>query len=330
MLAAVDDYTFVEKEIMTKYLKTFIRKITIHITIALLFFSNFSFAQDALQPANGSISIGELTGFTQTIYYSNGYENRAKDIAVFMEQAGNYFQREIGFTPKTKMYILGPAQWNDFAAKPLHDVYGFPHNIDEERLVIAADDNNFWRSFLPPVSLLPPPIALQVKKAYGKPDGSYSMMPFFDLLALHEMGHSYTAQAGLKMHRKWMGELFVNIMLHTYVAEQQPELLPALETFPNMVVGGGTAEYKFTSLEDFETLYDSMGMGAKNYGWYQSKLHAAAKDIYNAGGKKVLKHLWKALKKHQEAMSDEAFVTMLKKEVHPSVANVYEQWNKVD
>jgi 23S rRNA-/tRNA-specific pseudouridylate synthase len=39
------------------------------------------------------------------------------------------------------------------------------------------------------------------------------------LLALHEMGHSYTAQAGLKMHRYWMGELFVNIILHTFKAQ---------------------------------------------------------------------------------------------------------------
>ena len=127
-----------------------------------------------------------------------------------------------------------------------------------------------------------------------------------------------------------MGELFVNIMLHTYVAERQPELLPALETFPNMVVGAGTAEYKFTSLEDFEALYASLGMGPKNYGWYQSKLHSAAKDIYNAGGKKVLQKLWKALKTHQENMTDAEFSNMLNKEVHPSVADVYLKWNKTD
>jgi hypothetical protein len=167
----------------------------------------------------------------------------------------------------------------------------------------------------------------EVKKAYGKPDGTYSMMPFFDLLALHEMGHSYTSQAGLKMQRNWMGELFVNIMLHTYIAEKQPELLPALEVFPNMVVGGGTAEYKFTNLEDFERLYPTLGMGPKNYGWYQSRLHSAAKDIYNAGGKIVLIKLWKALLKHQEEMKDEELVNMLAKEVHPAVADVYRKWD---
>lgn len=300
-------------------------KKAIYLTFGLLLHGNFSFAQDT-EP----LPLEELKVVNQTFYFSSGHEERAKNIATFMEHAVNYFQREIKFTPKTKLYILAPQHWKDVAAKPFHDVYGFPHNIDHISLAIAAEDNDFWRSFLPSIEKLPLPMVEQVKKAYGKPDGSLSMMPFFDLLALHEMGHSYTTQAGLKMHRNWMGELFVNIMLHTYVAEKQPELLPALETFPNMVVGAGTTDYKFTSLEDFEKLYPTLGMGPKNYGWYQSKLHTAAKDIYNLGGKKVLKKLWKALKKHQENMTDEEFITMLKKEVHPSVATMYLKWNKAD
>ncbi len=305
-----------------------IRKSIVHITFALLWVFNFSFAQDSTERVSEPSHLKELTGFNQTFYYSPGYEGRANDIAVFLTSAGNFFQEEIGFTPKIKLYVLAPQDWKAVAAKPLHDVYGFPHNIDQIRLAIAAEDNDFWRSFLPEVDKLPPPVAAQVTKAYGKPDGTYSMMPFFDLLALHEMGHSYTSQAGLKMHRNWMGELFVNIMLHTYVAEKQPELLPALETFPNMVLRAGTAEYKFTSLEDFEKLYATLGMGPRNYGWYQCKLHSAAKDIYNAGGKGVLKKLWKALKIHQEKMTDEEFTRMLKNEVHPSVANVFLEWNK--
>ncbi len=299
----------------------------IWISTALLLLFNFSFAQKRTAKP---FPLEEVTGYTQTFYYSQGQEDRAKGFAFFIENAGAYFQTEVGFTPNATLYILAPQHWKDFAAKPLQEVYGFPHNVDNGRLVMAAEDNDFWRSFLPPVDRLPPPMAAQVTKAYGKPDGSYSMMPFFDLLALHEMGHSYTAQAGLKMHRYWMGELFVNIMLHTYVAENQPELLPALEAFPNMVVGAGTAEYTYTSLQDFEKLYPTLGMGPKNYGWYQCKLHSAAKYIYNSGGKSVLKKLWKALEKHQEEMTDEEFISMLKKEVHPAVANVYVEWNKAD
>ena len=303
---------------------------TIHASLVLVLLINFSFAQDTAKTVTKPFPLEALKGFTQTYYYSPGRQERAKSIASFMENASIYFQKEIAFTPKITLFILAPQNWKDVAAKPQQDVYGFPHNADSARLVVAADDNDFWSSFLPPVDKLSPLMAAQVSKAYGKQDGSYSMMPFFDLLALHEMGHSYTAQAGLKMHRHWMAELFVNIMLHTYVAEKQPQLLPALQAFPNMVVGAGTAEYGFTSLEDFEKLYPTLGMGPKNYGWYQCKFHSAARDIYNAGGSEVMKKLWKALKKHQEEMTDIEFTDMLNKEVNPSVANVYLQWNVPD
>lgn len=296
-------------------------------TLSLLCSFSFLFGQDSTLLTQAGSRLKILPGYTQTINYSEGYKARATDIASFLEIAGRFFQKEIRFTPKTTFYVVAPQDWKAVAAEPLKNVYGFPHNVDANRLVVAAEDNDFARSFLPPVDKLPLPLLQQVKKAYQKSDGSYSMMPFFDLLALHELGHSYTAQAGLKMQRNWMGELFVNIMLHTYVAEKQPELLPALEVFPNMVVTAGTSEYKFTSLEDFERLYPTLGMGPKNYGWYQSKLHVAAREIYNSGGKKVLKQLWKALKKHQKKMTDEEFIDMLKREVHPSVANVYVNWN---
>lgn len=273
-------------------------------------------------------SLLSLKGYNQTYYYSPGQESRASQIARFMEEAGDYFLAEILFRPQTILYILAPADWKAVATPPLKDVYGFPHNIDSKRLAVAAEDNAFWQSFMPPSDQFPPDLASRVKKAYGKPDGQLSMMPFFDLLALHEMGHSYTAQAGLKMHRHWMGELFVNIMLHTFVAEKKPELLPALETFPDMVVAAGSAEFTYTSLEDFEKLYPTLGMGPKNYGWYQSKLHAGAKAIYNAGGKTVLPKLWKALKYHQEEMTDAEFAEMLQREVHASVASLFLEWSK--
>jgi hypothetical protein len=333
MLAATAWHTFVKKRIMStqSHPSMYVMLVnTICITFVLTLLCTVSVAQEHTKTATDSVSLEALKGFTQTYYYSSGHEARAKNIAVFMENAGQFFQQELRFTPKAKLYILAPQDWKSIAAPPLRDVYGFPHNIDKGRLAIAAEDNDFWRSFLPPVDKLPAPLAAQVRNAYGKPDGSYSMMPFFDLLALHEMGHSYTAQAGLKMQRHWMGELFVNIMLHTYAAEKQPELLPALQTFPNMVVSGGSADYKFTSLEDFERLYTTLGMGPKNYGWYQCKLHSAAKGIYNAAGKKAMIKLWKALKKHQETMTDEEFINMLKKEVDASVANVYLKWNMIE
>src|SRR5690606_32395329 len=97
---------------------------------------------------NPAISqLEKLDEFTQTYYYSKGHATRSRDIAQFLEDAGKYYQKEINFTPKAKIFILAPDDWREYAAQPLKDVYGFPHNVDESKLVIAAEDNDFWRSF---------------------------------------------------------------------------------------------------------------------------------------------------------------------------------------
>ncbi len=293
----------------------------------LLFLFSFSLAQNRSNSISSVPDLMELKGFTQNYYYSAGHEDRALKLAKLMEDAGRFYKEELGFTPEIKMFILAPQHWKAYAAPPLHDVYGFPHNIDKVRLAVASEDNDFWRSFLKNPDQLPNEMKRRVTAAYGTAGGNYSMEPFFDLLAIHEMGHSYTSQAGLKTQRHWMEELFVNIMLHTYIAEKKKNLLPALETFPDMVVNAGSAAYRYTSLADFEKLYQTMGMGPENYGWYQSMLHSQAKNIYNAGGKSIMKKLWKALKNNQKEMTDEEFAARLLKNVHPSVANVYLKWN---
>jgi hypothetical protein len=198
---------------------------------------------------------------------------------------------------------------------------------DDQTLVVATSDNNFWRSFIPPVDQLPSPLAAQIRKAYGTSDGKLSMQPFFDLLALHELGHAFHIQGGLTMQRKWMGELFCNMLLHTYIADNEPDQLDALTLFPEMVVAAGTTGYKFTTLNEFEKNYTELGQKhPKNYGWYQCRLHVAAKNIYNAKGKKVLVKLWNTLRSTSDKMEDKQFASLLKRKVHRSVADVMLKW----
>jgi len=263
----------------------------------------------------------ELTGFSIKAYYSPGNEERAKVIVGRCEKAIKYIDGLIGFTPKVSLFILNPEHWSKYATFP---VYGMPHYPDTERLVIASQDNDFWKSFIPPLDQLPSDLATKIKQAYTTPDGTLSMMGFFDLLALHELGHGFHEQGGLTMQRLWMQELFCNIMLHTYIAENEPENLPTLEVFPEMVVAAGTTGYEFTALADFEKTYDNMD--PKNYGWYQCILQLAAKHIYNAGGQKTFVKLWKALKENKEKMTDTQFAEFLKKKVAKEVAKVQTDW----
>jgi len=265
--------------------------------------------------------LNELTGFSIKAYYSPGNEERAKGIVARCERTIEYVKGLVGFKPKVSLFILNPEHWKKYAAFP---VYGMPHYPDSERLIIASEDNDFWKSFIPPLDQLPIDLANQIRKAYTTFDGTLSMMAFFDLLALHELGHGFHEQGGLTMQRLWMQELFCNIMLHTYIAEKEPTNLPALEVFPEMVVAGGTTGYEFTTLADFEKRYDNMD--PKNYGWYQCRLHVASKKIYNAGGQKTFIKLWKGLKENKEKMTDEQFASFLDKDVSGEVAKVQTDW----
>ena len=76
----------------------------------------------------------------------------------------------------------------------------------------------------PALNQLPPALSRQVQKVYKNSEDNLSMQDFLDLLALHELGPAFHTQGGLKMQRNWMGELFVNILLHAYIAENEPEL----------------------------------------------------------------------------------------------------------
>jgi hypothetical protein len=200
-----------------------------------------------------------------------------------------------------------------------------PHYTDERTLAVAGQDNRFWQSMTPPAEALPPQAAQAMQAAYGQPDGSINLSPFFDLLAVHELGHLFQLQAQCQFPRLWLTELFCNICLHAYVVAVEAERLPALETFPQMVANLGVAELRYRNLDDFERLYTDVG--AQNYGWYQCRFHVAAKHIYEAGGVEALQRLWKAFLQADEKPSDEQLAARLREDVHPEVERVLTAWS---
>lgn len=80
-------------------------------------------------------------------------------------------------------------------------------------------------------------------------------------------------------------------------------------------------------LQCIKNNYNELGQKhPKNYGWYQCRLHEAAKDIYEAGGQEVLQKLWKTLKETNEVLTDAELAALLAKNVHQSVADLLLNW----
>lgn len=285
------------------------------VLFGILLLSAFVFSQEYSD-------LNKLDGFSMSVYYSSGHKERAMTIAKRSENAMKYIGNLVDFTPKISLFILNPNDWKTYATVPL---YGMPHYTNDKHLVIAAEDNDFWKSFLVLSDEFSEELTQKINQTYTNLDGELSMMPFFDLLALHELGHGFHMQGGLTMQRLWMQELFSNSLLHTYIAENEPERLLALELLPEIIISKGTSNLEFTQLSDFERLYSNMN--PNNYGWYQFKFHSAAKHMYNSGGEDLFKNLWNFLKSHSDKMEDDTLVSSLSDEVDISVVNVVLKWN---
>lgn len=264
--------------------------------------------------------------YHKAVYYSNGAQARALSTIERINRVFSFYDDKLLIRPEVTLLVLNKTDWPRFTTMP---VYGMPHYDERRNLLIVASENNaFWDSFIPDTDKLPQDITKEITSTYVDSEGKLTMVDFFDLLAIHEIGHAYHFQGELTMQRKWLGEFFCNLMLHTYIAEKEPEKLKALTVFPQMVISGGKEGYKFTSLKDIEEKYDEIGQyHPQNYGWFQSRWHSSAAQVYDSGGPSVILDLWKGLNDKKLVLSDIELVKFLA-EIHQSLADIIINWDK--
>jgi hypothetical protein len=247
-----------------------------------------------------------------------------------VEEANLYFSDLVGKpAPKTTLLILSQEDWGKFTNPQI--IYGMPHygGTDGTTLIVAAEDNFFWRANMPPLDQLSAEQQQMFREVYTNEAGELSVQPFFNLLALHELGHGWTGYHKIKRQRFWLEEVFVNVFLHTFIAEKRPELLPALELLPMLQATGNRDSFKYTTLTQFEEGYWIIGREAPvNYGWYQFRFHYAAKQVYDHAGPEALKNIWNFLAGQTDILDQETLLNGLHTKVHPSMADVYRKWDE--
>ena len=290
------------------------------IFILLFLLTNMTFAQtyDNLQ---------KLDGVSQNVYFSKDAKEQAIKITQNMAKAEIYFQKEFNVKPNYTLLVLAPADWKTYSLP--NAVYGIPHYLPDGRLVVASENNDFWKRNTPPIDKLPKELAQKIKDTYTDKNGEINLTNAFDLLAIHELGHAFQNAAGMLKQRNWLNELFCNVLLHTYLAENDPAQLPYITVFTQVAVQSfPPSRLKYTKLEDFETYYNEIAQKyPDNYGWYQCRFHVVAGEIYDLGGVPAMKKMWDTLLKQKEKLSDEA-LTSLFKQTHPALEQAITNWNK--
>jgi hypothetical protein len=282
-------------------------------------FCFLSKAQD--KPALQEWSIGETA-----IFYSQDQEVSAQFSGEICYEANSFFKRTLdNLEVDYKIYVLSKEDWAHYTDPNL--IYGMPHFIpNEKRLVVAAEDNAFWRMQLPDFSSLASPYKELFPMTYSFND-EVSSRYFFDLLPIHELGHAWSSKGGLNTQRNWLSEMLCNLMLHTFIAEERGEFLGALELLPMYWSNEDQSNYTYTSLEQFQNNYWEIGtQSPRNYAWYQYRFHNAARKLYNEGGADVLINLWSFLSRSQENLDDEALLAGLRDEVHPYFEELWNEW----
>lgn len=267
-----------------------------------------------------------LEGYAFVVRASPGQEGRALRMADMVASTLEHFAQRLGITPEVELLVLAEVDWADHAGFP---VYGMPHILGGRTLIVAAEENAFWQGQLSDPASLPEAVAKAFRQVYADGQGGLAGAPFFDLLAIHELGHAYAAQAQVRMQRNWMGEFFPNLLLHAWVEEAAPELLPALTLLPDVVVARGSEAFEFTRLTDVEErIGEVVSRNPDNYGWFQVRWHQAARRVYEAAGSGVVERLWEALQDTPERLDDDALVALLDARVHPALGHMVRSWDQ--
>jgi len=290
------------------------------IFILLLVLTKVTFAQtyDSLQ---------KLDGVIPNVYFSKNVKERAIKISNDVAKAETYFQKQFNLKPSYTLLVLSPDDWKKYAHPQA--IYGIPHYLPDGRLVVASENNDFWKRNAPPINVLPKELAQKMTATYTDKNGQINLTNAFDLLAIHELGHAFQRAAGMKQQRNWLSELLCNVLLHTYLAENDPAQLPYITAFTQVNVKSFPAvRLKYTKLEDFETYYNEIAQkNPDNYGWYQCRFHVVAGEIYDLGGVTAMKILWDSLLAQKEKLKDEDLMGLLKK-THPAMEHAITSWNK--
>jgi hypothetical protein len=290
------------------------------ILLLILLSTKITFAQtyDGLQ---------KLDGVSQNVYFSVNAKERAIKIINNVAKAEIYFEKQFNVKPNYTLLVLSPTDWKTYAHPSA--IYGIPHYLPDGRLVVASENNDFWKRNLPPIDKLPKELAQKVKDTYTDKNGEINLTNAFDLLAVHELGHAFQKAAGMRQQRNWLSELLCNVLLHTYLAENDPAQLPYITVFTQVSVQSFPAErLKYSKLEEFEANYNEIAKNhPDNYGWYQCRFHVLAGEIYDAGGVPAMKKMWNILSTQKEKLNDEDLMNLLKR-THPALEKAFTTWNK--
>jgi hypothetical protein len=288
------------------------------------------------------VAIGEglvqLSGYPFEVRYSAGSLTRAEASADVAANAYKYFSRLFSrFDPDIAIIVVDEAHWES------RQPYGLPYFNDEDDqirpgvVVMPAGSGDFWFAIVEDLHEATPSGYARLHSAYPDGSGGIDLQPFFDLITIHELGHAFEVLGDLRLPTFWLGEIFANLALHTFVATIQRHSLNTLEVLPavgarSRRLGARMRGEGFSTLEDLEAHYTGGedSMSPLNYVWYQYRWQRLVAQVFDSDGENALVRFWECF--HAVDRLDPGEVTtsslaaLLRAEVSETLGRAIQRW----
>jgi hypothetical protein len=190
---------------------------------------------------------------------------------------------------------------------------------DDGNLFLAGEPSDLIARLEEVASSAPPAAAQVLDQVYGT--GADRLVPFADMLIVHELAHAFHDGVSFVFPRSWLMELFANMALYAYVVAEEPDRRLHFETLPQVALEYRLLKPVARDLRYFEAFYPYIE--PLTYVWYQFRFTIMAKGVVDAAGPDVLRRLWDAF-----ALSDEQLAGVLGSRVHPAAGQWLASWNE--
>jgi hypothetical protein len=259
--------------------------------------------------------LATLPGFPFEVHTSASTREQAERLADRCAKAYSYLGDMLAFRPRCALVVLNRADWSERASNPL---YGMPY-YDAGNLFLAGEPSDLVARLEEVASSAPPTAAQVLNQVYGT--GADRLVPFADMLVVHELAHAFHDGVPFVFPRSWLMELFADMALCAFVMAREPERTVHLETLPRVALENGLLKPVARDLRYFEAFYPYIE--PLSYVWYQFRFTMMAKDLVDAAGPNVLRRLWDAF-----ALSDEQLADVLGGRVHPVAGQWLASWHE--
>ena len=260
--------------------------------------------------------LASLSGFPFEVRTSASTREQAGRLADRCARAYSYLGEVLAYRPRYALVVLNRADWSERASNPL---YGMPY-YSAGNLFLAGEPSDLIAR-LEEVARPAPPEAIQVlDEVYGT--GADRLVPFADLLLVHELAHAFHDGVPFLFPRSWLMELFANVALYAFVVAEEPDQRSYLETLPRVALENSLLNPVARDLRYFEAFYPDIE--PLTYVWYQFRLTMMAKGLIDDAGPNVLRRLWDAF-----AVSDERLAGVLGSRVDSAAGQWLASWDEL-